>query len=29
MYVMPSTPLTTCSMGVVTALSTAWALAPV
>ncbi len=29
MYVMPSTPLITCSSGVVTALSTAWALAPV
>ena len=29
MYVMPSTPFTTCSMGVVTALSTACALAPV
>ena len=29
MYVMPSTPLITCSSGVVTALSTACALAPV
>ena len=29
MYVMPSTPLMTCSSGVVTALSTACALAPV
>ena len=29
MYVMPSTPFTACSIGVVTALSTAWALAPV
>jgi hypothetical protein len=29
MYVMPSTPLITCSSGVVTALSTAWAFAPV
>jgi hypothetical protein len=29
MYVMPSTPFTTCSIGVVTALSTACALAPV
>src|SRR3954462_9652569 len=29
MYVMPSTPLTTCSSGVVTALSPAWAFAPV
>ncbi len=28
-YVMPSTPLMTCSSGVVTALSTACALAPV
>ena len=29
MYCMPSTPLMTCSSGVVTALSTACALAPV
>ena len=29
MYVMPSTPLITCSSGVVTGVSTAWALAPV
>ena len=29
MYVIPSTPLMTCSRGVVTADSTAWAFAPV
>jgi hypothetical protein len=29
MYAMPSTPLMACSRGVVTALSTAWAFAPV